>query len=124
LSIIDPGTGAVTVVYLTGTSVSSVDVTKSGSNYTTDATGTVYNPPTAALPNPPITPAVVTIDVNENPYGTDPHLYWQVWTGAVTNKAIQQQLNAVISYFTGLGYTIKIQTNPETGSTIQWHICW
>jgi len=124
LVITDPGTGATTKVNLTGTAVSSVDVLTSGSNYTPAATGTIYNPPTAALPNPPASPAVVTINTNQNTFGTDPHLYWQVWAGTTTNKPIQSQLNAVLSYFGGLGYTIKIQSNPQTGSTIQWKICW
>lgn len=124
LVITDPGTGAETKVNLTGTSVSSVVVTDTGSNYTPSATGTIYNPPTAALPNPPATPAVVTINTNQNTFGTDPHLYWQVWAGTTTNKQIQTQLNSVLSYFSGLGYSIKIQSNPQTGSTIQWKICW
>lgn len=124
LVITDPGTGAVTQVILSGTSVASIAVIQPGSGYTSAATGVVFNPPTAALPNPPANPAVVDIIVAENTWGTDPHLYWQVWAGTATNKQIQQQLNQVLSYFGGLGYTIKIQTNPATGSTIQWKICW
>lgn len=124
LVITDPGSGAETTVTLSGTSVASISVDEPGTEYTNLATGTVFNPPTAALPNPPATPAVVTINVSTNTFGTDPNLYWQVWTGAATNKQIQLQLNQVLSYFTGLNYTIKIQTNPDTGSTIQWKICW
>lgn len=124
LVITDPGTGANTTVTLSGTSVASISVTEPGTNYTTSATGTVFNPPTASLPNPPVTQAVVTINVATNTFGTDPNLYWQVWAGTATNKQIQMQLNQVLSYFKGLGYTIQIQTNPETGSTIQWKICW
>ena len=128
LVITDPGTGATTSVTLgtglTATSVASIAVITSGAQYTTSATGSVLNPSTAALPNPPVTPAVVTINVANNTYGTTPHLYWQVWSNATTNKAIQTQLNTVLSYFVGLGYTITIQTNPATGSTIQWRVCW
>ena len=124
LVISDPGTGATTSVTLSGQSVQSISVTTSGSNYTTSATGTVMNPPTASLPNPPVTPAVVQINTLANTYGTNPNLYWNVWTGAVTNKQIQMQMNQVISYFKGLGYTISVITNPSTGSTIQWKICW
>lgn len=124
LVITDPGTGAQTSVTLSGTSVSSIAVTNSGSNYTSGPTGTVFNPPTAALPNPPAIPAVVTINTTSNTFGTNPNLYWQVWAGTTTNKPIQSQLNAVLSYFTGLGYTITIQSNPSTGSTIQWKVCW
>ncbi len=128
LVISDPGTGAATVVTLgtgsTATSVASIAVVSPGVNYTPSATGTVFNPPTASLPNPPASPAVVTIKAATNTFGTDTHLYWQVWAGAVTNKPIQMQLNTVLSYFKGLGYTIMIQSNPATGSTIQWHLCW
>lgn len=124
LVITDPGTGAVTQVTLSGTSVASIAVIEPGTGYTSSATGIVFNPPTAALPNPPANPAVVDIIVAENTWGTNPNLYWQVWAGTVTNKQIQLQLNQVLSYFTGLGYTIKIQSNPDTGSTIQWKICW
>jgi len=128
LVITDPGTGATTLVTLgtglTATSVASITVTSPGTQYTQLASGAVLNPPTAALPNPPASPAVVTVNVANNTYGTNPHLYWQVWTNTTTNKAIQMQLNTVLSYFVGLGYTIVIQTNPATGSTIVWKICW
>lgn len=124
LIITDPGSGAETSVTLSGTSVSSISVVTPGAEYTTGATGTVFNPPTANPPNPPALPAVVTINTAQNTFGTDPNLYYQVWAGTVTNKQIELQLNQVLSYFKGLGYTIKIQTNPETGSTIQWKICW
>lgn len=124
LVITDPGTGAVTQVTLSGDSVASIAVIEPGTGYTSDAIGVVFNPPTAPLPNPPINPAVVDIVVAENTWGTDPNLYWQVWAGTATNKQIQLQMNQVLSYFTGLGYTIKIQSNPETGSTIQWKVCW
>lgn len=124
LVITDPGTGATTSVTLSGTSVASISVLTPGVEYTSLATGTVLNPPTAALPNPPSSPAIVTVNTANNTYGTVPHLYWQVWTNTVTNKPIQNQLNSVLSYFTGLGYAISIQSNPQTGSTIQWRICW
>ena len=128
LVISDPGTGAMTNVTLgtgpTATSVASIAVTAPGTGYDQFATGQVFNPPTATLPNPPATPAVVAINVPINTYGTNPNLYWQVWAGTATNPAISAQLNAVLSYFTGLGYTISIQSNPATGSTISWKICW
>lgn len=128
LVITDPGTGATTAVTLgTGlaaTSVASIAVLTPGSNYTVNATGNVFNPPTAPAPNPPANPAVVTITPSINTFGTNPNLYYQVWAGTMTNKPIQLQLSAVQSYFIGLGYTVTIQSNPATGSTIQWKICW
>ena len=124
LVITDPGTGATTSVTLNADSVSAIAVTSPGTQYTSSAIGNVFNPITATLPNPPVAPAIVTINVANNTYGTDPLLYWQVWAGLTTNKAIQMQLNTVLSYFAGLGYTIILQTNPNTGSTLQWKICW
>ena len=128
LVITNPGVGATTAVTLgtglTATSVASIAVTAPGTGYVLPITGTVMNPATAPLPNPPATPATVTINVSQNTYGTNPNLYWQVWAGTTTNKAIQLQENAVLSYFSNLGYTISIQSNPATGSTIQWKICW
>ncbi len=124
LVISNPGTGAQTSVTLSGSSVASIEVITSGSNYVLPVTGIVFNPPTAPLPNPPTAQAQVVINIAVNTYGTTPHLYWQVWSGTATNKAIQMQLNQVLSYFTALGYTILIQSNPQTGSTIQWKVCW
>lgn len=125
LVITDPGTGAVTKVVLSGTSVAEIIVLESGTGYTEDAVGVVFNPPTAPLPNPPANPAVVDIVVAEDKWcAPDPNLYYQVWAGTKTSKAILLQMNAVLSYFRSLGYTIVIQTNPDTGSTIQWKVCW
>lgn len=124
LVISDPGTGATTQVNLTGNTVGSVTVLTPGTNYTQTAVGTILNPSTAALPNPPATPAAVKINVSNNTYGTDPLLYWQTWAGTTTNRPISAQLNQVLSYFKGLDYTISIQSNPATGNTIQWKICW
>lgn len=124
LVINDPGSGAQTQVTLSGTSVQTISVTNPGNNYTTSATGVVKNPPTAGLPNPPVTQAQVTINTNVNTYGTDPILYWQVWNNVVSNKQINAQINSVISYFKGLGYTIIVQDNPLTNNTIQWKVCW
>lgn len=122
LIITDPGNGATTSVILNNGSVSSIAVLTPGENYTQAATGTVLNPPT--LLSPPTSPAVITVNVANNTYGTTPLLYWQVWANTTTNAAIQTQLNAVIAYFSGLGYMIEIRSNPLTGSTIAWIISW
>ncbi len=124
LVINNAGSGAITSVSLNGTSVSSVTVLDSGNNYSLPISGTIYNPPTAYAPNPPAIPANVTVNLSTNSYGTNPNLYWQVWSGAVSNDSISRQMSAVLSYFTSIGYTIQIQSNPNTGSTIQWVICW
>lgn len=124
LVISNPGYGAVTKVNLTSTTVSSIDVLSSGTNYVPTPTGVVYNPTTAGTPNPPLNPAQVTIQFSQNTYGTDPNKYYQVFAGTLTNKQLAMQMNTVISYFKGLGYSIVRQTNPATGTTMQWKICW
>ena len=124
LVISDPGTGATTQVNLISHTVASISVIKPGTGYSQHAIGTVFNPTSASLPNPPATPAVVSIGVNANTFGTDPQLYWNVWAGAATNKQISTQLNSVLSYFGNLGYTISIKSNPATGNTLSWYICW
>lgn len=121
LVITDSGTGAKTSVTLSGSSVSSISIIEPGTQYTTSATGTVLNPPTADVPE---VDAIVNINTSVNTFGTNPNLYWQVWAGASTNKPIQMQMNSVVSYFKGLGYNIIPQSNPNTGSTIQWYISW
>lgn len=125
LVISDVGSGAITRVTVNDqTQISAIEVIAPGRNYTADATGVVYNPPTAAEPNPPIDSASVSIKVSNNTYGTDPGLYYRVWAGLETNKAIQLQINAVVSYFKSLGYTVTIQSNPGNTNTIQWQIGW
>ena len=124
LVISDPGQGATTTVTLSGASVSAVSVITPGTNYTQTPVGTILNPSTAPAPNPPASPSVLSFTVSNNTYGTNPLLYWQVFVGTTTNKPISVQINAVISYFKSLGYTIAAQSNPATGTTIQWKICW
>lgn len=121
LVINDPGTGAITRVSISDGSVTRVDVTSSGLYYTAGATGVVMNPPTAPAPT---TYARVVVEAGVNPFGTQPELYYQVWAGLTTNKSIQLQMEAVVSYFTRLGYTITVVSNPATGSTILWKVCW
>lgn len=128
LVISDPGTGAETKVNLSGNlivspgnSVTTIDVIKPGNNYTQDATASVVNPPTAPDPT---TDAVVQLVIPTNPFCTNPDLYYKVWQGVVTNRSIQAQLDYVITYFMQAGYTINISTNPASGSSILWCICW
>ena len=124
LTISSVGTGATTQTTLSGSGIGSISVINQGTGYTSAATGIVYNPPTASAPNPPASPASVTINIPPNTFNTTPSLYYQVWAGLATNAVIQSQLNAVISYFTGLGYNISIQSNPTSTNTIQWYISW
>lgn len=124
LVISNPGFGAITQVNLTSTSVTSIDVISSGYNYVATPTGVVYNPSTAGTPNPPSNSATVTIQFRDNTFGTDANAYYQVFVGSMNSKQLSMQMNTVLSYFKGLGYTITRQANPATGTTMQWKICW
>ena len=124
LVISNAGTGATTQVNLSSSTVSSISVTKPGTGYSLPITGVVFNPVTAPAPNPPISPATVSISVNQNTYGTDPGLYYRVWANLATNPVIQAQMASVISYFTNLGYTIQQQSNPAAANVMQWYIAW
>ena len=48
------------------------------------------------------------------------HDYYKVFVGQETNRALQDQIEFVKSYFTDLGYAIKMQINPTTQNTVQW----
>lgn len=50
--------------------------------------------------------------------------YYRVWAGTEENRAKNNQMNAVITYFTNLGYSIDRVTNPTTGETFRWVISW
>jgi hypothetical protein len=124
LVISNPGYGAITQVGLTATTVTSITVLSGGTDYVPTPTGTIFNPATAGVPNPPGNPAVVTINYNQNTAATDPNAYYQVFAGTATSKQLSMQMNTVLQYFQCLGYTITRQTNPATGNTMQWKVCW
>lgn len=50
--------------------------------------------------------------------------YFTSWQGAITNRALDNQMNAVIKYFGNLGYKVNRLTNSATGKTFKWHIYW
>jgi predicted RecA/RadA family phage recombinase len=50
--------------------------------------------------------------------------YFTSWQGAITNRALDNQMNAVIKYFGNLGYKVNRLTNSATGKTFRWHIYW
>lgn len=50
--------------------------------------------------------------------------YYMVWSGQTTDRAISDQLDQVVKYFQKLGYDIKIEVNPNTQNSLQWHLMW
>ena len=55
--------------------------------------------------------------------------YYKVWknqspSSELLVRPMADQMNAVIKYFTDLGYTINRYTNTSTGNTISWNVKW
>ena len=108
--------------------IDSVKVTESG-NYTSVPT-VVFSSP--AL-NGTIAAATATLGYGTGTFSIQTYNssqdYWLVWKNQIPSnpmmtRVYSDQMNAVISYFTGLGYTINPTTNPNTGNTISWNILW
>jgi hypothetical protein len=68
--------------------------------------------------------ATVDITVTENPYGTNPYLYYAAFVDAIEDDQKIDQIDQVIQYFTTLGYSITAEVNPATDCTLLWNICW
>ena len=45
-------------------------------------------------------------------------------SSSLLSRPYTDRMNAVIKYFTDLGYTIVRETNPVTQTTFQWHVMW
>lgn len=56
-----------------------------------------------------------------NPVSID---YFNVWQGLETNRALVQQMDAVIRHFRNLGYKIDRVTNTATSKTFKWYVYW
>jgi hypothetical protein len=50
--------------------------------------------------------------------------YYNAWQGTTDDRQKVLQMNAVIQYFSDLGYTIERQLNPTSQATFQWIISW
>jgi len=55
--------------------------------------------------------------------------YYLIWKGLTPSsdmivRPYTDQMNAVIKYFTDLGYTITREVNSSTANTLQWHLYW
>lgn len=51
-------------------------------------------------------------------------LYYSTWTAADSDRARGTQMDAVVNYFTNLGYAIERRTNPATTDTFLWYLTW
>jgi len=59
----------------------------------------------------------------------DSYDYYKVWQNQIpvdprAVSAYQDRMNAVLKYFTNLGYNMNQVPNPATGNTFSWQISW
>lgn len=113
------GVGSSLKVNLSSGSVESIDVVSGGYNYTESATVVITDVQGGSGSG---ATAEVTVTESENPVNTKD--YYDVFVKQSSDRAIQDQFNAIIAYFENLGYTIKLIENPDTISTIAWEIFW
>lgn len=50
--------------------------------------------------------------------------YFTSWQGSISDRALDNQMNAVIKHFSNLGYKVNRLTNSATGKTFRWHVYW
>lgn len=50
--------------------------------------------------------------------------YFNTWQGTMTDRALQNQMQQVMSHFNNLGYKIEQITNTTTAKTFKWHVYW
>jgi len=55
---------------------------------------------------------------------TNSNVYYYVWNSITTDTTKLDQLNYVKKYFTDLGYSISLVTNPGDTTALQWNISW
>ena len=118
------GTGAIleiTADDIAAGAIQTIGVVQSGFGYSQDVDVVI----TPALTSPGANAtAEATIAADPQGYGTIAPLYYEVLNGQSSNRVLQSQIEFVKDYFTGLGYNIRPQVNPNTGYTLQWWIIW
>lgn len=71
-----------------------------------------------------VTVADDTTMTNSTPADATSQSYFDVWKNTVTNRVLDDQMNQIISYFEGKGYTIVRQTNTNDITVLQWKVSW
>lgn len=51
-------------------------------------------------------------------------LYYGTWTAVDTDRGRGTQMDAVVAYFTAIGYSIERRTNSSTNDTFLWYLAW
>ena len=96
-----------------------MDVISGGSGYAETDTITVIPVPGSGGSGAVLTMTIITVVGS-----VDTVHYYNVWNGIETDRLVLLQIEFIVNYFTCLGYNFQVQTNPETGNTLQWFISW
>lgn len=118
------------IVTTVGYSLGSISITDGGSGYTSAPIISISAPQTGSG-NTAIATANIGVNTGSITIGSYPPAqdYYAVWKGYTPSdpnivRPYQDRMTTIINYFTGRGYTITQQTNPNTGNTMQWLITW
>lgn len=65
-----------------------------------------------------------TAMTNSTPADATSQSYFNVWQKTSTDRALLMQMNAVIEYFEGKGYSITREVNSNDATVFQWKISW
>lgn len=118
------GTGAILAITeadIVAGEIQTINVVQTGFGYSQDVDVIITPALTSAGVN---ATAEATIAADPHGYGTLAPLYYEVLNGQSSNRVLQAQIEFVKDYFTGLGYNIRPQVNPNTGYTLQWWVIW
>jgi hypothetical protein len=55
---------------------------------------------------------------------TNSNVYYYVWNSITTDPTKLDQMNYVKNYFTKLGYSVSLITDPNNTTALQWNISW
>jgi len=53
-----------------------------------------------------------------------PVKYWKVWKGQLEDRALEMRMDQVITFFTGLGYSITRAQSTTADYAFRWVITW
>jgi len=124
-SVIDStGIGAqleITESDIVGGAIQNIQIVESGFGYSQNATVEITAATTSSGSG---AEATVTVMDDPNSYGVTSPFYYDVLNGQRSDRVRAGQIEYVQDYFTALGYNIRAQVNPNTGSTMQWWILW
>lgn len=110
-------------------SLSEVVITNPGTNYQTTPTITIGAPAPGGVQATATAQLSVGSGIFHVTAYTPSQDYWKVNCGQsassdLLTRPYKDQIASVTKYFTDLGYSVVLETNPVSGTTLQWTIRW